>query len=79
MAGLSMTKPSSVLSRFERGSKLNEPMKTWERSTSNVFACRLEPELPTPGRGAGVAPVCAAFMTSQSSTPAASIDCRHFA
>src|ERR1700682_714606 len=46
-AGLSMTKPISVLSVDERGSKLNEPMKTRELSTVNAFACSLEPELPS--------------------------------
>src|SRR5438105_439408 len=45
-AGLSITKPNSVLSRAERGSKLNDPMNTCERSTENVLACRLEVELP---------------------------------
>ena len=44
--GLSITRPSSVFRRAERGSKLNEPMNTRERSTVKVLACRLEPELP---------------------------------
>src|SRR5690606_12390964 len=46
MLGLSITKPSSVLRSGERGSKLNEPTDTLERSTAKVLACRLEPELP---------------------------------
>src|SRR6202171_6628625 len=46
-AGLSMTKPISVLSVDERGSHLNEPLKTRELSTENAFAWRLEPELPS--------------------------------
>ena len=55
-AGLSMTKPSSVFSFRERGSKLNEPTKKRERSTEKVFACRLEPELPS-----GPARLCRPF------------------
>ena len=41
-----MTNPISVLSRAERGSKLKEPMKIREPSIENVFACKLEAELP---------------------------------
>ena len=41
-AALSMTKPISVLSFAERGSKLKEPTNTRASSTANVFACRLE-------------------------------------
>src|SRR5437016_5804380 len=44
-AELSMTKPISVFSVDERGSKLKEPMKTRELSTENAFACRLDPAL----------------------------------
>ena len=41
-----MTKPISVLRRAERGSKLNDPTNTRERSTEKVLAWRLDPELP---------------------------------
>ena len=44
--GLSMTKPISVLSRTERGSRLNEPTKARSPSTAKVLACRLDAELP---------------------------------
>ena len=43
---LSITTPISVLSRAERGSKLNEPTKIRLRSTAKVLACRLASELP---------------------------------
>ena len=45
-AALSITKPISVFSRAERGSKLKEPTKRRVRSTANVLACRLDDELP---------------------------------
>ena len=81
-AALSMTKPSSVLSFAERGSKLYDPTNTRVPSTANVFACRLEPELPS--RPAWCSPRSAAPMTadvrrnSKSATPASSSALRRF-
>src|SRR6266566_2545700 len=49
-AELSITNPISVLSRAERGSKLNDPTNTRERSTANVLACRLDADEPEPER-----------------------------
>ncbi|CFW20061.1 Uncharacterised protein [Bordetella pertussis] len=56
MSGLSITKPSSVLRLAERGSKLNEPMKTRSPSTPKVLACRLDPELPNRPLPCGLGP-----------------------
>ncbi len=73
-----MTKPASVFSSAERGSKLNEPTKTRAPSTANVFACRLEPELPNaPGACFGRSSPCRRI--SWSSMPACSSALRHFA
>src|SRR5690625_5540989 len=44
--GLWITKPSSVLSNAERGSKLNDPTNKRLPSTANVFACKLDPAIP---------------------------------
>jgi hypothetical protein len=67
-----------VLSRAERGSKLNDPMNTWVSSTENVFSCRLVFELPRILRNR-----CPAFelvrFISWSATPARSSARRRFA
>src|SRR5690625_4384875 len=44
--GLSMMKPSSVFSRAERGSKLNDPTKIFLSSIESVLACKLALALP---------------------------------
>lgn len=61
MAGLSITKPDSVLSAAERGSRLNEPTKMRLPSMAKVLACKLAPELPAKPRHAdeaGSRPEC---------------------
>lgn len=77
-----MTKPISVLSRAERGSKLKEPMKMDEPSIEKVFACKLEAELPLLPSGVRTSRTGradAARFISNSFTPAASKGLRRLA
>ena len=79
-AGMSITKPISVLSWAERGSKLNEPTNSCASSTENVFACRLEPRAAeAPPRLPPARASTAARFSSKSATPAASRASRRFA
>ena len=69
---LSITKPISVLSNVERGSKLKEPINTVLPSMLKVLACRLAPELPVMPRSCNVLLCSRVGLSSYNSTPSRS-------
>ena len=74
--GLSISRPISVFSLAERGSKLNEPTKMRRPSTAKVLACRPAVELLADLRGRASASASAVGLSSNSCTPARSSSLR---